>query len=296
MKPFIKWVGGKGKILDDIFKYFPTDLEYYYEPFLGGGSILIHLISMLESGMVKCNNIVVNDLNTTLIDLYKYIKKSPNEFLKELDEIISIYNKCEYIEYPKRYKFTNKSLEESIKGGKVYLYYHYRDMYNVEPRGIKKCALFLFLNKTCFRGLYRENSNGFYNVPYGNYKNVIFYEKDNIFECSRLFNKYDVQFENKDFKKFINDENLSQDVNSFVYMDPPYKDTFVGYNSNGYDFHKDLKTICSSLKCKFIQSNSKCDYNLELYSDFKIGEIKTKHSINSKNPGKGVSEIVIYNW
>ena len=152
VKPFIKWVGGKGKILEDVFTYFPDKLEYYYEPFLGGGSVLIHLISMLENDKMKCNNIVVNDLNTTLIDLYIYIKKSPIVFLKELDKIISIYNKCEHIDYPKRYKFTKTSFEESIKGGKMSLYYHYRDMYNSEPQGIKKCALFLFLNKTCFKG------------------------------------------------------------------------------------------------------------------------------------------------
>lgn len=295
VKPFIKWVGGKSKLLDNIFKHFPKEIESYYEPFLGGGSVLFNLLFMLESGKIKCNNIIVNDLNATLIDLYKYIKISPNDFLKELEEIVGTYNKSKNIDYPKRYKFTNKSLEESVKCGRVYLYYHYRDMYNKEPRGIRKCALFIFLNKTCFRGLYRENSKGDYNVPYGNYKNVIFYEKGNILECSRLFNKYNITFENKDFKQFIIEENPSKELNSLVYMDPPYKDTFVGYNSNGYDFHKDLKNICDILRCKFVQSNSKCDYNLELYNSFTIEEIKTKHSINSKNPGKGVSEILIYN-
>lgn len=287
VKPFLKWVGGKSKLLDIIIEEFPEEIDVYYEPFLGGGSILFRLLE--ENKEVK--KIKVNDINKPLIELYKIIKESPEEFMEEMDKIIEEYNNLEDVKYPKRHKFKSTTKEDAKKGGKVSMYYYYRDEYNKTKDNMYKSVLFLFLNKTCFRGLYRESKNG-YNVPFGNYKNPSFYDKENILDCSSLLNKCGVEFYSEDYTTFLKDVNDKD----FVYLDPPYyplnKKSFTKYQRGDFQGHEELVGVCKGIK-RFVHSNSKCEFNLEKYKEFKIKEQKTVHSINSKRPGKGVKEIMI---
>ena len=172
------------------------------------------------------------------------------------------------------------------------VYYYYRKEYNNTEDRLYKSALFLFLNKTCFRGLYRENSKGEFNVPFGNYKNPTFYDKKNIIEINRLINKYNVSFYSEDFEIFLKETQN----NDFVYIDSPYVGTFTKYQRGDFkeEEHKRLVETCKKLKM-FIQSNSNCDFIQENYKDYKINEVDTIHAVNPKNPGKKVNESLIIN-
>jgi DNA adenine methylase len=284
MKPFVKWVGGKNKIIDKILAHFPKQIDTYYEPFLGGGSVLI---ALLESDIIV-QKIIVNDINSALIDVYKYIKTNPNQLMESLDKLIRIYDSVPTLKFPKRTTFKKQTLEEAKQNGKVGIYYYFRDLFNTTNDKLLKSALFIFLNKTCFRGLFREGINGF-NTPFGNYKNPLFYNRKNIIELHKAFQN--IEFHSTDFQQFlpttIND-------NDFVYLDPPYKDTFQDYNKNKFnkDAEEAMFQICQKLK-KFAQSNSNCTFNQEKYQQYQIYIINTNHSINSKNPGKKTSELII---
>jgi DNA adenine methylase len=192
----IKWVGGKSKQLKYIVPKILKGLEFkdtYIESFLGGGSVLIEVLKHLT----EHKNIICSDINPMLIQMYNDIKYEPRLLIKRLKQ------------------FHNRMTE--------FDYYHIRDEYNKNPTSDK----FIYLNKRGFRGLYRVNKRGQFNVPYGNYKpNQIFCEK-NIMELSELFNRFDVQFECRHY----------QDIdyhNAVVYFDPPYFHTFNEYNENNF--------------------------------------------------------------
>lgn len=296
VKPVIKYVGGKSDLLTPIFEKFPKNINTYYEPFLGGGSILLNVLTLLEENKMTVNRIKVNDLNTVLIEMYKNIKNNYKQYLSDLDKIIKNYNDSPNTDFGTRYKFTkinDKTLTEEwfIKTGKEYLYYYYRKLFNETDDIYLKSVLFLFLNKTCFRGLYRESKNGF-NVPFGNYISPCFYEIENIKHINYLFNKYNVEFYNVDFQEFlVNFEN-----NDFAYCDPPYHDTFTKYNECDFNENKQKK-LCDILKSnvKFIVSNSNTELIKTLYSDCFIDMINAKRRINSKNPESVVNELIVFN-
>jgi DNA adenine methylase len=298
IKPFLKWVGGKSKILTEIFQNFPKEIDTYWEPFLGGGSVLFYLLEQMEEGLIKVKCVKVNDLNSNLINLYNQIKDNHVNFVNELDKLIKVYKDASDIKYEPRHKFPSVSLNDSIKGGKQHVYYYYRNYYNKTcDNKVVKAALFLFLNKTCFRGLYREGVNGF-NAPYGNYKNPGFYQKDNIVSVSNLLRKYNVKFENKDYNKFLQCIKLNKFKFDFIYLDPPYHpitDTsFTRYQKDDFTDHDGLSDLCEKLP-RFVQSNSKCIYNMEKYKKYTIKEVDIIHTINSKKPGKKLKEILIIN-
>jgi len=294
MKPFIKYVGGKSDILDHFIDYFPKNIDTYYEPFLGGGSVLFRLLDMLENKKIKINCIKVNDNNKILIETYNNIKNNLRQFITKLDEIIENYTKSEDIQYEKRHKFIidEKDINIYIPRGKSYVFYYYRQLYNETNDIFLKSVLFLFLNKTCFRGLYRESKNGF-NVPFGNYKTPNFYNLENLENISNLLNKYNVQLFNVDYKDFLTDI-CSYD---FVYLDPPYYDTFTKYIEG--DFNKQdqvqLFNIINSFSCKFLLSNSKNEFIDELYNKFNRNVINCKRRINAKNPESIQEEFIVYN-
>lgn len=282
MNPFLKWVGGKKKLLGLLFEHFPREIDTYYEPFLGGGSVLIYL---LQSD-IKVKKIKVNDFNKDLINVYRCIKEDPESLMSLLDDVIKVYNSADNVEHEKRKNFIKQTKEEAITNGKVGVYYYYRDLYNTTNDTSMKSALFIFLNKTCFRGLHRIGKNGF-NVPFGHYKSPGFYSKDNIMALSKAFKR--VEFCSMDFECFL--KGVKDD--DFVYLDPPYRGTFTGYNKDGFSKDDELVRVCKGLK-RWLQSNSKCDYNEEKYGDYRIIDVSTKHSINSKNPGKDVKEVLIF--
>ena len=290
MKPFIKYVGGKTQILDNVFELFPDKINNYYEPFIGGGSVLIELLERIEKGDISVENIFISDINSVLINCYNMIKYDCDNLIKLLEEYKKNYESEKEVEYPPRHKFIIN--EKWIGKGKQYLYYYYRDLYNKTTDINIKSALLIFLNKTCFRGLYRVGPNGF-NVPYGNYKKPEIFNKIHLKSLSQLFNKYDVNFKAHSFeelKKFKK--------NDFIYLDPPYypinKTSFTEYDENDFP-HQKLVDFCKKLNIKFLQSNSKCDYILREYEQFNIGTIECKRRINSKNPDNVVNEVFINN-
>lgn len=302
IKPFIKWVGGKTTLIEDIFKLFPKEITSYYEPFVGGGSVFLHLIKQIEEKkIIVKNSIIVSDTNTDLINIYTYIQNDVNTLIKEIKILSDNYHKSIYIENVekrKKYSFTGKeTIEDIINGGKANLYYYYRNQFNIEKDPLKRCALFLFLNKTCFRGLNRF-SKGKFNTPFGNYKNPTIYDENQLKYLSKMFKKHKIKFKNIGFIyacKYIR-------KNSLVYFDPPYykiKNTsFTSYTKEGFDKHEHLVKLCDKLNEKgisFIHSNSYCDYNLQNYKQYKIQSLMCKRRINSKKPNDQAKEVLITN-
>lgn len=284
--PFLKWVGGKAQIIDDIFKYFPKNMNNYIEPFLGGGSVLIELLNRLEKNEINIKgSIYCSDININLINCYLMIKNNIDKLIDELT-LLNDINKF-----------------DSIKDK---LYYYNRNKYNEinldnENNKILKASLFIYLNKTCFRGLYRISKNG-YNVAYGNYKKVEIFNRDYLIHLSNLFNKYKVNFIAYDFYDIVI-KNLN-DNDNFIYMDPPYypisKNSFVNYNYEGFNIHQhnNIIKLCNEIhnsNNKFLLSNSETDYIKNNLINFNQNIILCKRLINSKYTNSTVNELLIYN-
>jgi DNA adenine methylase len=291
-KPILKWVGGKSQILDKILSVFPKKIQDYHEPFLGGGSVLIGLLS--DTSIHVTGKIFAYDLNSELISLYKHVQKNPRKLIKETLLLSEEYNKT-----PKQGQVNRKckTKEEAMSSPESY-YFYIRTRFNTEKKNtIQSSAMLLFLNKTCFRGLYRVGPNGF-NVPFGNYKNPTIIEPSNILKVSELVKNVEFihcSFENCSFWK-------SYKPLDFIYLDPPYapetNKSFVSYNKEGFDIenHKNLFNLVSNLKCKFLMSNSNVHLVTDTFkNDFIIETITCKRSINSKDPSKKTKEVLIYN-
>lgn len=295
MKPFLKWVGGKTTLLSDLQSHFPKKIRNYYEPFIGGGSVFLMLMNS-EDIVVK--RFYLNDKNAHLINVYKCIQNNIEELNTKLKALHNTYHKAEMIEQPKRHAhvFNEKwTINDIVKKGKSYVYYHYRNVFNEHKSGsVEEAALFIFLNKTCFRGLFREGKNGF-NVPFGHYKNPkIFID---LMPYHKLFTKHNITFSAFDYKIFLKKRKITK--KDFVYMDPPYipvnKTSFVDYNKQGFN-HDELIELCNTMKnVSFVQSNSYCDKTKNGYKAFQQHHVVTKRRINSKNPGSKIKEIMIVN-
>lgn len=283
-KPLIKWVGGKTQICDDIISKFPPKMKNYHEPFVGGGSILIRLLEKHNSGVIKIKHkIYASDVNESLIGLYKNVQQNPDLLF---ETILSL----------KEQYFGSDSREQ--------FYYEMRTKYNTqqEPKdSIMDSALLVFLNKTCFRGLYRVGPNGF-NVPYGNNKNPEIINKEHLMKINRLVSNSDVVFSCCSFEESLQ----IVKKNDFVYLDPPYAPenpkSFVGYNKTGFSIecHERLFELCHSItnkKAKIMMSNSDVEFVkrhfIEMYN---IETIECKRKINSKNPDAKTKEIIIVNF
>lgn len=297
---FIKWVGGKSQILDELFQRFPTKMNNYIEPFLGGGSVLIELLNKLERKEITMTGaIYCSDINENLINCYNHIKSNFTEIVKELDELVKLNNQNKNLA---KSTTVPNTLNDAIQQGNDSLYYYLRKEYNDSTTlSIKKSALLIFLNKTCFRGLYRIGKNGF-NVPYGNYKNPTIYDFNNLTNLHKLFNKYNVNFNCEKFNDYVYKIIQAED---FCYFDPPYypvdSKSFVDYNKDGFNKneHNELILLCMNLDIlgnKFLLSNSDTDYIKNNLSQFKIDIIKCKRAINSKNPTSIVNEVLIKNF
>lgn len=299
VKPFLKWVGGKTQIIDSVLDLFPRECNNYYEPFLGGGSVLLGVLTYINTGKIKLvGKIYAADINKPLIYLYKNIQNNLSTFIQEINALISDYSKCNttvVIRNPSSY-------EESLTSKESY-YYWIRKQYNLlqneEKYTPKASAMLLFLNKTCFRGLYREGPNGF-NVPYGNYKNPSIIDIDNLKNISKLIK--DVVFIDASFVDSL--KNVI--YNDFIYIDPPYvpeSDTsFVSYISDGFDKHKheQLFNICHDFNkknIKFLMSNSDVKYVRDSFPIplYNVKTISCRRAINSKKPGARTNELLVTN-
>jgi DNA adenine methylase len=290
-KPFLKWAGGKTQLLSDIEQLLPNELNTnkftYIEPFVGSGAVLFWLLNNFPN----IEKAVINDINEDLINVYNVIASNPKELISVLQALQN--------------EFHELDVNEEAK--KLY-YYQKRELYNKrQEEKFVQAALFIFLNRTCFNGLYRVNSKNFYNVPMGSYKKPTICDKENILEVSRVLQN--VEILSGDFEQTLN----FASQNSLFYFDPPYKPLSATSSFNSYskdDFNDDeqirLKNFCSkldSLNHTWILSNSDLkgrnindEFFDDLYSDFNIKRIDARRSINA-NPNKRglLKELLITN-
>lgn len=272
--PVVKWVGGKRQLLPEIKKYSPKKFNTYFEPFVGGGAVLFEL---------QPKHAIVNDINKELINLYSVIQNNVEELIDKLSNTDTYSNTSE-------------------------CYYRIREL-DREPQkynkmtGIERAARILYLNKTCYNGLYRVNSMGEFNSPFGSYKNPNIVNEITLKAVSKYFNDSNIKFLNGDFEEVVK----TAKKGDFVYFDPPYApisktSNFTGYNESGFGENEQirLKKLCDSLNkkdVKFLLSNSDCEFIRDLYKDYNIVTIKAKRAINSNGNNRGaVSEVLIRNY
>lgn len=290
-KPFLKWAGGKTQLISDIQRTLPTEITKekftYIEPFVGSGAVLFWMLNNFP----KLEKAVINDINEDLINTYKIIASNPNELISILEILQNEFH----------------NLEGNEENKKLY-YYQKRELYNTrkeEQSG--QAALFIFLNRTCFNGLYRVNRKNEYNVPMGGYKKPTICDKENILAVSNALQK--VEILNGDFEQTLN----YADKNSLFYFDPPYKPLSESSSFNSYakDEFNDreqirLKDFCSKLDAlnhTWILSNSDVkgkdindNFFDDLYSDFKIERVDARRSINANPEKRGfLKELLITN-
>lgn len=301
IKPFLKWVGGKTQIIEKILGEFPTSIENYQEIFLGGGSVLLGLLTLQQEGKIVIKKkIYAYDYNKSLIHLYKNIQKTPKKFINTIIKIINQYYKLNGEEINRK----PTTLEQGMTSQESY-YYWIRAKYN-EMNEEDKCSLlgsayFLFLNKTCFRGLYREGPNGF-NVPFGHYKNPGIIVKVHIKQISALI--ANVEFIHLSFEESLKNMNNGE----FIFLDPPYvslnSSSFVDYTVDGFnqETHDKLFKILHKLKkqnINWMMTNSSAEYVIKNFNDkkkYSIEKILCRRAINSKNPEATVNEVIIKSY
>jgi DNA adenine methylase len=276
VKPFLKWAGGKRQLLPAIKKHIPRDIHTYtyYEPFVGAGAVLFGL---------RPQKAVINDCNTQLILTYTVIKENVEELITALKKYKGMDGRAYYYEI--------RNLDRDVK--------KFSGLTDTE-----KAARLIFLNKTCFNGLYRVNSRGLFNVPYGRYKNPPVCEELVLRQASAYLNTNKITILNVDFEQAL----PGVDKNSFVYFDPPYhspdKTNFTGYQAGGFggaeqERLRDVIIKITGLGAKCLLSNSDTDYirNLYDYAPFEIIPLQAKRAINSDSAGRGnVKEVLIKNW
>lgn len=277
VKPILKWVGGKKQILEEVLSNFPKKINNYHEVFIGGGSVLIGL---LNSKIKIDGKIYAYDLNKDLINLYKNVQKNPIKLFKITNKYKSNYLNCVDLDEKSKYYYKCRELYRNLK----------------EDGSIENSALFIFLNKTCYRGLYRISEKSGFNTPFGNYKNPDIIDKDNLVNLSKLIK--DVEFINCDFRNAF--DNIEE--NDFLYLDPPYypiKDTtFTKYTKNDFkkEDHDDLFLLCIGLiKVNFLLSNHNLPYLRDIFKNCNIKVINCKRAIHSKKPGSKTEEVLIKN-
>jgi DNA adenine methylase len=299
-KPILKWVGGKTQIIDKLIVDFPVEMNNYREAFLGGGSVLLTVLSYVKNGMIKIRgNIYASDLNEPLINVYKNIQTRHSELFDVLQTIIVGFNECENGEINR----TPTNIVEA-KMAKENYYYWIRSEYNklclTDTTSTLCSAMFIFLNKTCFRGVFRVGPKGF-NVPYGHYDNPEIVNKEHLEEVHSLIER--VVFECCDFNTSL----TNVEPNDFVYLDPPYApetDTsFVGYTKNGFKMENhqhlfELTHMLTNENKKVMLSNSDVKLVRDNFTNekYNILSILCKRSINSKNPDAKAKEVIIKNY
>jgi DNA adenine methylase len=257
------------------------------------------LLSYVKNGVIKINgNIYAYDLNEPLIHIYKNIQSNHNELYDEIQKLIIEFNSCANGEINR----APKNIDEA-KIAKENYYYWIRSEYNklsvAEKKTITGSSKFIFLNKTCFRGVFRVGPHGF-NVPYGHYDNPEIINKEHLDEINKLIQN--VKFKCSHFNASLTLSNL--EPNDYVYLDPPYnkevETSFVGYTENGFglETHIQLFELCNKLNVKFMMSNSNTDLVKQYFpkEKYKIEMITAKRSINSKTPNSKTTELIITNY
>ncbi len=295
-KPFLKWVGGKTQILDNVLSKVPKEFNNYHELFLGGGSVLLAVLSLQKQGKIVIKNkIYAYDINETLIHVYKHVQNNKDVLFGHIERYINEYDSLDGTEINRK----PASIDEA-KTSKESYYYWIRNKYNTmdDKSSVERSALFMIINKLCFRGMYREGPKG-YNVPYGHYKTTpTIITREDLDVVSDLIQ--DVVFECCGFETSIK-KSVKGD---FVYLDPPYAPenakSFVGYVADGFsmDAHNNLFDGVKSLKnkkIKFAMSNAKVDFVMDTFKDCQYEDIIARRAINSKDPSATTMEVIVYN-
>lgn len=294
IRPFVKWAGGKGSLIEQLKNFYPYELENgtinkYVEPFVGGGAVLIDILQKYD---VK--EVYAFDINMDLINCYNVIKSNVEELIEELEKI-----EKEFL-----------SFEEKERMAYFAYIRHTYNSYRLKENevNVKRAKEFIFLNRTCFNGLYRVNKSGNFNVPFGKYKNPTICDSKNLRNLSELFKN--VVFQYGDYKtssKYI-------DKSTFVYFDPPYRPLsitsgFTSYTKESFndDNQKELANYYKELnlkKAKLMLSNSnpkntnkEDNFFEEIYKGFYINEVSAKRMINANAQRRGkISELLITNY
>lgn len=278
LKPFVKWAGGKRALLPELLRLMPKKFDNYFEPFVGGGALFFELTRL---GTLNGKKAYLFDANAELVNTYQTVKKHPKKLLKQLKE------------------FQTKHSEE--------FYYSVRAMDREE--GFKslplevRAARFIYLNKTCFNGLWRVNSKGYHNVPIGRYKNPAIYDEETIMAASLALQNAEIL--HADFAKVLE----LADGGDFVYFDPPYypltpTSSFTAYHENVFLDEEQKRLYCvfkelADRGVSVMHSNSDTEFIKELYNGYDIEFVEVNRFINSKSSGRGkIMEVIIrsFQW
>lgn len=269
--PILKWAGGKRQLLPHILPLIPDDYNRYFEPFLGAGAVLFEL---------QPSKAVVNDTNSELMNVYHAIKEKPHELVDLL----------------KRYE----------KKHNTDFYYKIRDIDRSSRRfnkltDLEKAARTIYLNRTCYNGLYRVNKSGYFNTPIGHNSSIQIVNEDGILSISQYLNSNDVSLKSGDYKDAL--KRITK--RDFVFFDPPYyptnRDYFLRYDRDyfGVEEQEELKSVCDNLSnrgVRFIQTNSDCSQVRELYSNYRQIEVDVRRCINANPSGRRGKELIICNY
>ena len=272
VRPLLKWAGGKRQIVRHLISKLPEKFSVYYEPFFGAGALFLELYNR---GLIK--KAVISDLNKELIALYTIVRDRCSGIIEELENI----------------RFTNNKDD----------YYRARDLFNSmeSDHNPEKAALMIYLNRHAYNGLYRVNSSGKFNVPFGRYAHPSLPTPDDIISFSKALSN--VKIINKDFETAVSDATVSD----FVYFDPPYaplsrSSDFSAYSSLGFslDEQKRLSRVFEELSSRGVmvmESNSATPFIKDLYRDYPLSVVQARRNINSKSNGRGkISELIITNY
>jgi len=265
--PFLKWAGGKSQLLVQMKPHFPSVFERYYEPFIGGGAVFFHLLP---------EKATLSDSNDGLMNVYRVIQKEPSELMKALDEHHIHRRSKEY-------------------------YYRIRALNPDELSHMERAARTVFLNKTCYNGLYRVNSEGKFNVPFGKYKNPSLYNRDNILSVSTALKGKALK--TADYRDVCEEARKGD----FIYLDPPYQPlsktaSFTSYTKEafGEKEQEELASVFMKLdkrRCRVMLSNSSTGIIRSLYDGYHIESMKATRAINCKASGrKAIEELLIMNY
>ena len=268
--PFLKWVGGKRQLMTEIEPLLPSNISTYYEPFVGGGAVFLH---------TQPKKAVINDFNSELINVYETIRDDVDSLIEDL---ATHENESDYF-----YQIRSLDRKEGFD----------------ELSKVKRASRVIYLNKTCFNGLYRVNSSGEFNTPFGRYKNPNIINETVLKAVSNYLNNDNIKFLSEDFEEAVKGARKG----SFVYFDPPYdpiskSSNFTGYVQGGFG-DKDqerLRDVCVNLNnkgVKFLLSNSATEFIKDLYKSFEIIEVGASRNINSVGSKRGeVTEILVRNY
>ena len=266
--PIVKWVGGKRQLMFELLKNMPENYNRYFEPFIGGGALFFEL---------QPDNAYISDMNEELINLYQVVRDNVDALITDLQKH----------DISKEYFMEIRNIDRTEE---------YEDWSDV-----KKASRFIYLNRTCFNGMYRVNSKGEFNVPFGHYKNPRILDENNLINCSNLLQRTEIK--HADFSEILKKVKKGD----FVYFDPPYvplseTSSFTSYTKDGFDIDMQLslRDVCDELNyrgVKFLLSNSDTKLVNELYENYNIKKVFASRQINANANGRGkITEVLVRNY